>query len=395
MAQEDYVIADQTGVSFLSDLNDTLAAIVSNNSGATEPATMYAYMFWADTTAGILKHRNAANNAWINVFTLVGIKASDIRNTAAGTIAATTVQAALNELDTEKAALAGATFTGNGGISRLGASDEPTFLIAAESTSLFLRVAGSSGSFPAGGGGNSAELINSAGDLYVGANGAGKKVVFLNGAGYTERMRIDDSGNLGINTQSPSEKLDVNGNIKAVDYLHRATATGSTVFTQSTNNIGLTGVGSIGLAIGDVITVTGTSSNNKDFTVEVITNADNIIVNQAHAGGTTGKSLVNETVSATITLIARAKDAPIDLGRDWCSPSRAAITTYTNSTGRGFEVVCDVVATTTRRFQIDGVDRVNISSAATNPTISIIIPASSTYRINGSLSSIVFWSELR
>lgn len=38
--------------------------------------------------------------------------ASQIANVAAGTIAATDVQAALNELDTEKAALAGATFTG-------------------------------------------------------------------------------------------------------------------------------------------------------------------------------------------------------------------------------------------------------------------------------------------
>ena len=66
MAQEDYVIADQTGVSFLADLNNTLAAIVSNNSGATEPATMYAYQWWADTNAGLLKQRNAANNAWVS-----------------------------------------------------------------------------------------------------------------------------------------------------------------------------------------------------------------------------------------------------------------------------------------------------------------------------------------
>ena len=66
MAQEDYVIADQTGVSFLGDLNNTLAAIVSNNSGATEPALMYPYQWWADTTTGILKQRNTANNAWIN-----------------------------------------------------------------------------------------------------------------------------------------------------------------------------------------------------------------------------------------------------------------------------------------------------------------------------------------
>ena len=139
MAQEDYVISDQTGISFLGDLNDTLAAIVSNNSGSTEPATMYAYMYWADTTAGILKQRNAANNAWINVFTLVGIKASDIRSTAAGGIAATNVEAALNELDTDKAALAGATFTGR--------------LIAAAGTNVSLS--GINGAFIVGNGSSS------------------------------------------------------------------------------------------------------------------------------------------------------------------------------------------------------------------------------------------------
>ncbi|MDP9416044.1 MAG: hypothetical protein M3Q08_18540, partial [Pseudomonadota bacterium] len=42
-----------------------------------------------------------------------GHAASAITNTAAGNISATTVQAAINELDTEKAALSGATFTGN------------------------------------------------------------------------------------------------------------------------------------------------------------------------------------------------------------------------------------------------------------------------------------------
>tara|TARA_R110000772_G_scaffold170373_2_gene282263 strand:- start:2244 stop:3182 length:939 start_codon:yes stop_codon:yes gene_type:complete len=66
MAQEDYIIADQAGVAFRQDLNATLAAIVSNNSGATEPAVMYAYQWWADTTSGLLKQRNAANNAWVS-----------------------------------------------------------------------------------------------------------------------------------------------------------------------------------------------------------------------------------------------------------------------------------------------------------------------------------------
>tara|TARA_R110000796_G_scaffold70865_5_gene160837 strand:+ start:30 stop:866 length:837 start_codon:yes stop_codon:yes gene_type:complete len=70
MAQHDYNIADQTGLSFLSDINLLTAAIVSNNSGATEPATTFAYMYWADTTGGILKQRNAADTAWINLLAL-------------------------------------------------------------------------------------------------------------------------------------------------------------------------------------------------------------------------------------------------------------------------------------------------------------------------------------
>jgi hypothetical protein len=72
MSQHDYVIANGTGAAVRSDLNNALAAIVSNNSGATEPATMYAYQWWADTSTGLLKLRNAANNAWITLRELDG-----------------------------------------------------------------------------------------------------------------------------------------------------------------------------------------------------------------------------------------------------------------------------------------------------------------------------------
>jgi len=72
MAQHDYVIANGTGAAVRSDLNNALAAIVSQNSGATEPATTYAYQWWADTTTNLLKLRNAANSAWITLFQLDG-----------------------------------------------------------------------------------------------------------------------------------------------------------------------------------------------------------------------------------------------------------------------------------------------------------------------------------
>jgi hypothetical protein len=66
------VVANGTGAAVRSDLNGQLAAIVSNNSGVTEPATTYAYQWWADTTTGLLKIRNAANNAWITLRELDG-----------------------------------------------------------------------------------------------------------------------------------------------------------------------------------------------------------------------------------------------------------------------------------------------------------------------------------
>ena len=70
MAQHDYIIANQSGAAFRADLNNGLAAIVSQNSGTNQPSTTYAHQWWADTTTGLLKIRNAANNAWITIGTL-------------------------------------------------------------------------------------------------------------------------------------------------------------------------------------------------------------------------------------------------------------------------------------------------------------------------------------
>ena len=72
MATHDYVIANQGFPSFRSDLNDALAAIVSNNSSATAPSDTFAHMSWDDTAAdpSVVKMRNADNDAWITLFHL-------------------------------------------------------------------------------------------------------------------------------------------------------------------------------------------------------------------------------------------------------------------------------------------------------------------------------------
>jgi hypothetical protein len=67
MSQHDQVIDNQAGSTFRAELNQALAAIYSNNSGATEPTTTAAYQWWADTATGMLKQRNAANNGWVDV----------------------------------------------------------------------------------------------------------------------------------------------------------------------------------------------------------------------------------------------------------------------------------------------------------------------------------------
>ena len=72
MATHDYIISNASGAAVRADLNNALAAIVSNNSNASSPATTYAYQWWADTTTGQLKLRNSANNAWITIFELDG-----------------------------------------------------------------------------------------------------------------------------------------------------------------------------------------------------------------------------------------------------------------------------------------------------------------------------------
>lgn len=89
MAQHDMNIANQGFPAFRSDLNDALAALVSNSSGATQPTTMFAHQFWVDTASdpSVLKVRNADNDAWITIGTID--QTNDKFNlTVAGTLSA-------------------------------------------------------------------------------------------------------------------------------------------------------------------------------------------------------------------------------------------------------------------------------------------------------------------
>lgn len=64
MSQTDWNLANQSGANFRAELNNILQSIAELQSGASEPSTTFAYMWWADTTNNVLKQRNSGNTAW-------------------------------------------------------------------------------------------------------------------------------------------------------------------------------------------------------------------------------------------------------------------------------------------------------------------------------------------
>ena len=67
-----YEVANSTGANVRGDINNILDAILTMNSGSSAPSYAKAYTLFADTNAGIMKMRNAANDGFINLFTLTG-----------------------------------------------------------------------------------------------------------------------------------------------------------------------------------------------------------------------------------------------------------------------------------------------------------------------------------
>ena len=84
MAQHDYNLVNQSGADFRADLNNALSAIATNNSGANQPSTTFAYEWWIDTTNNVIKLRNSANNAWITL--PISITADNTVDINAGTV---------------------------------------------------------------------------------------------------------------------------------------------------------------------------------------------------------------------------------------------------------------------------------------------------------------------
>ena len=256
-----------------------------------------------------------------------------------------------------------------------------------------------------------------------------------------------------------------NGNIDGVG----DSVTGTATFTNSDNNINLTGIGNLGglTEAGDVIQVTGSTGNNKLYTVEFRSGVNDVIVNEAHAADDSwdtvpyseldeviesgryyicliahtgavfatdlaaGKWLLVEyegykrlaaenTGTQTITLVCKAKNAPLGYGQGWVgvgvnrgNGTFGVITT--NSTGRSISVAVSVSAFTVttnnepafvqvyvdgRKITRAGVDDTQNALNRMTP-VDFIVPPGSEYKVDASAPgglrdlSITQWVELR
>jgi microcystin-dependent protein len=70
MAQHDMVVDNADGLTVRTDFNAAMQALVSCNSGVTEPPNKFPGMLWLDLSVapdGVLRQRDQANSAWLPV----------------------------------------------------------------------------------------------------------------------------------------------------------------------------------------------------------------------------------------------------------------------------------------------------------------------------------------
>ena len=124
MAQADYNIANQSGSAFRGELNSTLSAILSLNSGSTAPANAVPYSLWADTSGSpaVLKQYNGSTFVTIGNMGSVNLGLAALASpTFTGVPLAPTASAGTNTTQIATTAfvtsnflpLAGGTVTGN------------------------------------------------------------------------------------------------------------------------------------------------------------------------------------------------------------------------------------------------------------------------------------------
>ena len=250
MATHDYVIANGTGAAVRSDLNNALAAIVSNNSSSSEPGTTYAYQWWADTNANVLKIRNSSNDGWITLRELdgtmliedgsastPGLAFADDVNTGIFSPAADQIGFATDGTERLEIGSSEVVFNdpSNDVDFRVESNGQPHMLfVDAGNDRVGIGTSGPKEVIDARGAavfsGDHATSQNAYGTAHGimlsstsnlasikavsnGSNDVAIRFIPLSSGSGSEAMRLNASGNLGLGTTSPTQKLDVRGSV--------------------------------------------------------------------------------------------------------------------------------------------------------------------------------------
>ena len=215
MATHDYDIANQSGASFRADLNNALAAIVSQNSSATEPATKFAYQYWVDTSASpaLIKQRNAANDGWITLAEVDGqLLAKDGTVSKPGISFSSDTNLGLRRNDADKLSVvtngADRVTVSSGGLVGIGVTGPNSNLHIQNSPNCNLQIT-------SGPSGSSQIKLGDTDDANIGKiqydNNSNSLAFDTNNS---TKLTILSDGKCGIGETTPTELLHVAGNIK-------------------------------------------------------------------------------------------------------------------------------------------------------------------------------------
>jgi len=252
--------------------------------------------------------------------------------------------------------------------------------------------------------------VNSGQVYYVGAtDSATPDLIFSSSAG-TERMRIDTSGNVGINTTpvATGGSLQVQGKTSEASARFGGNSGGMSVINQS----GLTVYTNLSNGSTDTTLVAGnTASTYMAFGIHngtsysermrITSNGGVSFGSSGTAYGTSGQ-ILQSNGDAAPTWVA----SPIGNGQTWTNFSvgttRVSGTTYTNSTGKPIQVIVN----NSSGSGIIGmsispvVGGVTLPSSSANATyssayVSFIVPTGQTYSVTLAGAGTQQWSELR